>query len=146
MNLVGKPCALRPFSTDGISLPRKMDMTLVTRAFHTAVEDELGRAGMGVRLAGPKDPDEQIVVSGKFVKVTPGSRWKRYLAPFLAGAPAIVEVQGLVTNQKIPLEELGGIGKRGLGPLGGESMKMLCSAAETAGIQLARQAVETLAG
>jgi hypothetical protein len=54
-------------------------------------------------------------------------------------------VQGLVTNQKIPIEELGGIGKRGLGPLGGESMKMLCSAAETAGTQLARRAVETLA-
>jgi Domain of unknown function (DUF4410) len=145
LNLVGRPCTLRPFSTDGIALPRKVDMAVVARAFHNAVEDELRRAGMGVRLAGPKDANEQIVVSGSFVKVTPGNRWKRYFAPFLAGAPAIVEVKGLVTHQKIPLEELRGMGKRGLGPLGGASMDMLRAAAETAGIQLARQAVETLA-
>jgi len=78
------------------------------------------------------------------VKVAPGSRWRRYLAPFLPGAAAIVEVKGLVADRDIPLAELSGMGKRGLGPLGGASMAMLISAAEIAGGQLGRQALEAL--
>ena len=147
MNLQGKPCTLHPFSTDGIVLPRKIEKKVIARAFHTAVEEELGRAGLGVRLADPDGtdgPDEGIVVTGRFVKVAPGSRWRRYLAPFLPGAAAIVEVKGLVADRDIPLAELSGMGKRGLGPLGGASMAMLISAAEIAGGQLARQVLETL--
>ncbi len=146
MNLVGRPCTLRPFTTDGIKLPRKVDMKVVAFAFHTALEEELERAGLGVRLTGPDAPAEQLTVSGKFVTVRPGSRWQRYLAPFLRGAPAIVEVEGLVSMDGNPLAELSGMGKRGLGPLGGASMAMLRSAAEIAGVQLARQALEVLAG
>lgn len=146
MNLVGKPCTLHPFSADGISLPRKIDMKVIARAFHTAVEEELERAGLGVKLAGPGDPDEGIVLTGRFLKVTPGSRWKRYFFPFLRGAAAIVEVEGLVADGEIPIANVSGMGKRGLGPLGGASMAMLTSAAEIAGVQLGRQALETLAG
>jgi len=144
LDLKGKPCTLHPFSTDGIILPRGIDIKVIARTFHTAVEEELERVGLGVRLAAPGDPDEGIVVSGRFVKVAPGSRWKRYLLPFLSGAAAIVEVEGLVADRDIPLAELSGLGKRGLGPLGGASMAMLNSAAETAGEQLARRALEAL--
>jgi hypothetical protein len=146
VNLVGKPCTLHPFSTDGIRLPRKIDMKVIARAFHTAVEEELERVGLGVKLASPGDPDEGVVVTGRFVKVIPGSRWKRYLFPFLPGAAAIVEVEGLVADGDIPLANVSGMGKRGLGPLGGASMAMLTSAAEIAGVQLGRQTLETLAG
>ena len=55
------------------------------------------------------------------------------------------EVEGLVSMDGNPLAELSGMGKRGLGPLGGASMAMLGSAAEIAGVQLARQALEILA-
>jgi len=94
LNLVGKPCTLHPSSDDGIRLPRKIYMSVIARAFHTAVEEELERAGLGVKLVGPGDPDEGIVVTGRFRKVTPGTRWRRYLFPFLPGAAAIVEVRG----------------------------------------------------
>lgn len=150
MNLVGKPCTLHPFSTDGIRLPRKIDMKVIARAFHTAVEEELERAGLGVKLAGPEDPDEEfdqgIVVSGRFVKVRAGNRLLRYFAPFVPGAAAIVEVEGLVADREIQLANVSGMGKRGLGPFGGASMAMLTSAAEIAGVQLARQTLETLVG
>jgi len=146
VNLVGKPCTLHPFSADGIRLPRNLDMKVIARAFHTAVEEELERAGLGVKLAGPEDPDEGIIVSGRFVHVRPGNRLLRYFAPFLPGAAAIVEVEGLVADGEIQLANVSGLGKRGLGPLGGASMPMLTSAAEIAGVQLGRQALETLAG
>lgn len=150
MNLVGKPCTLHPFSADGIRLPRKIDMKMIARAFHTAVEEELERAGLGVRLAGPEHPAEEldkgIILSGRFVHVRPGNRLARYFAPFLPGAAAIVEVEGLVADGEIQLANVSGMGKRGLGPLGGASTPMLTSAAEIAGVQLARQALETLAG
>jgi hypothetical protein len=146
LNIVGKPCTLHPFSADGIRLSRKIDMKVVARAFHTAVEEELERAGLGVKLAGPGDQDEGIIVTGRFVKVTSGSRWKLYLFPFLPGAAAIVEVEGLVADGEIPLANVSGMGKRGLGPFGGASPTMLASAAEIAGVQLGRQALETLVG
>ena len=146
MNLVGKPCTLRPFTTEGIKTPRGIDMKVIARAFHTAVEEELERAGLGVRLTGPDAPAEQLMVSGKFTRVRAGSRIQRYLAPFLPSAPAIIEVEGLVSMDGNPIAELGGLGKRGLGPLGGASVAMLGSAAEIAGVQLARQALEALVG
>lgn len=145
MYLVGKPCTLRPFTTDGVKIPHGIDMKVIARTFHTAVEEELERAGLGVRLTGPDSAAEQLMVSGKFVKVKPGSRWQRYLVPFLPGAPAIIEVDGLVSVDGNPLAEVSGMGKRGLGPLGGASMAMLGSAAEIAGVELARQALEALA-
>jgi hypothetical protein len=146
LNLVGKPCTLYPFSADGIRLPRAVDMKVIARAFHTAVEEELERAGLGVTLAEPGGPNEGIVVSGRFVTVTPGSRWKRYLLPFLPGAAAIVEVEGLVADGEIQLANVTGMGKRGLGPLGGASTAMLESAAQIAGVELGRRTLETLAG
>jgi hypothetical protein len=146
LNLQGKPCTLHAFTTDGITLPRGIDLTLVARAFHTALEEELERAGLGVKLVGPDAPDEGIVITGRFVRVRPGSRLLRYFAPFFSGAAAIVEVEGTVANGGIPLDKVEGIGKRGLGPLGGASPAMLESAAEIAGVQLGRKALETLAG
>jgi hypothetical protein len=146
LNLVGKPCTLHPFSDDGVRLPRTIDMRVIARAFHTAVEEELERAGLGVKLAGPGDPDEGIVITGRFVRVSAGNRLLRYFAPFLRGAAAIVEVEGLVADGEIPIANVSGMGKRGLGPLGGASPAMLSSAAQIAGVQLGRQALETLAG
>ena len=146
MNLRGRPCTLHAFETGGIALPGKIDIKLVARAFHTALEEELERAGLGVRLVGPDDPDEGIVITGRFTTVRAGSRLKRYFAPFLSGAAAIVEVQGLVADGEIPLDKVAGMGRRGLGPLGGASQAMLEGAAEVAGLQIAHRTLEILLG
>jgi hypothetical protein len=146
LNLQGKPCTLHAFSTDGITLPRKIDFKVVARAFHTALEEELERAGLGVKFVGPDDPNEGIVITGRFVKVRAGSRLMRYFAPFLSGAAAIVEVEGTVANEGITLDNVEGTGRRGLGPLGGASPAMLESAAEVAGLQLAHRTLEILLG
>jgi hypothetical protein len=146
LELKGRTCTLHPFVADGIALGGKIDFDKVAQSLYSAIEDELGGAGLGVKLAGPGDTDGEIVITGRFVHATAGSRWKRYLVPFLPGAAAIVEVEGTVADRDIPLDEFHALGKRGLGPLGGSSPAMIASAAETAGRQAARQAIAILVG
>lgn len=146
MDLKGRTCTLHPFISDGIYLRGKIDFSQVARTLHLAMEEELERAGLGVRLADPGHADEGIAITGRFVKVTAGSRWKRYLLPFLPGAAAIIEVEGIVSDRDIPLDQFNAVGKRGVGPLGGSSPAMINSAAETAGRQAARRAIAILVG
>jgi hypothetical protein len=147
LDLKGKPCSIHPFSTDGIVLSGSADIKVVARIFQTAVEDELEKAGLKVRRAGSADasaPGGRIAITGRFTTVTAGNRLKRYFAPFMAGAPAIVEVEGTVADRDIPLDKFTAVGQRGLGSFGGASPKMLESAARVAGEQAARRAIAIL--
>lgn len=147
MDLKGRPCRIHPFSTDGIALPGSIDIKLVAGTFQVAVEDELETAGLKVRRAGVGDAsasDAGIVITGRFTTVTAGNRLKRYFTPFMAGAPAIVEVEGTVADRDIPLDKFTAVGQRGLGTFGGASPKMLESAARVAGEQAARRAIAIL--
>ncbi len=148
MDLKGRSCSVQPFSTEGIVLPGSIDIGVVARTFQNAIEDELERTGLRVLRAVPSgsvDPDG-IVIVGQFTKLTAGNRLKRYFAPFMAGAAAIVEVEGTVTDREIALDEFTAIGRRGLGSMGGASRAMLDSAATIAGRQAARRAIAILAG
>ncbi len=146
MDLTGKTCTLHPFSTDGIALPKRIDFGQVARTFYAAVGEELERAGLGMQLAAPDEPDQSIVITGRFVQASAGNRLKRYLAPFLAGAAAVVEVEGVVANAGIPLETFTVLGRRGLGPFGGSSPVMINGAAELAGRDVARKTIAILVG
>lgn len=146
LDLEARKCTVHPFTADGIELPPGIELGRLARSVQDATVRELGRTGWSVVPAGADKDDEAVAVTGRFTMVVAGSRLKRFFAPPMSGAAAIVEVEGLVSERGIPLDEFGAQGMRSLGPLGGSARSMVNGAAAIAGREAARRAIAILVG
>lgn len=146
MDLEARKCTVHPFTADGIDLPSGIDLGRLARSLQDATVRELGRTGWDVVPAGAGPEDDGVAVTGRFTAVVAGSRLKRFFAPPMPGAAAIVEVEGLVSERGIPLDEFGAQGMRSLGPFGGSARSMVNGAAAVAGREAARRAIAILVG
>lgn len=158
----GISVVLRPFSTaeadlgtggDGAKNEKRSDAaaTLVKTAPGILLESLEAALAEGGKLKvlsgeGVAAPESTIVMEGKFLKIDPGSKAKRYWASFGAGKSG-VQVRGTVKDAsgKI-LAEFTHMRGSGIGIGGGDYLKFLSDDARDIGRDLARFLTKWAAG
>ena len=159
----GVPIVIRPFSTEGVDLgtggenaknPQRSEATqtmvkiapdMLVEAFKSALVE----GGVFKDVLPPEGgtiPENALVVEGKFLKIDPGSKAKRYWAGFGAGKSG-VQVTGSVKDAsgKV-LAEFTHLKHSGIGLFGGEYVKFLSDDTKDVGRDIAKFLTKWAAG
>ena len=159
----GVPVVIRTFSTEGVDLgtggkdaknEQRADATktmlkvapdMLTEAFKTAIQES---KSFGEVLPPDADqiPDNALVIEGKFTRIDPGSRAKRYWASFGAGKSG-VGVEGTVKDSsgKV-LAAFSHTRSSGIGVGGGDYVKFLSDDTKDVGHDIASFLVKWATG
>lgn len=150
----GVPILIRPFSTEGVEVgtggedAKNEQRSEATRIMAKIAPDLLIEAFKTDLLASktfsevlPADatalPDKALVIEGRFTRIDPGSKAKRFWAGFGAGKSG-VQVQGTVKDSKgAPLAEFTHMRNSGIGLGGGDYVKFLSDDAKDVGRDIA---------
>ena len=150
----GVPILIWPFSTEGADLgtggegaknEKRSDATrimvkvapdLLVEAFKSTLAE-----GGVLKVAAPPDsaavPENALVVEGKFLKIDPGSRAKRYWAGFGAGKSGVQVTGSLKDASGKVLAEFTHMKHSGMGLGGGDYVKFLSDDARDVGRDIA---------
>jgi uncharacterized protein DUF4410 len=138
----GVPILIRAFSTEGVDLgtggedaknEKRSDATrvmvkiapdLLVEAFKAALA-EGGAFKAAPPAGGEAVPEGALVVEGKFLKIDPGSRAKRYLGGFGAGKSGVQVTGSLKDASGKVLAEFTHMKHSGMGIGGGDYVKFL---------------------
>lgn len=139
----GRPCSVYPIQAQGATiLPRKFDVQFAADSF-------LGAFVMGLaEKLNPKfpvvgSPDYDLVIRSRIVRADPGSKFLRWLLPFVAGC-AVFEVEAQLTERGVLLAHVRGNGTRRFGFGGGNSQDLLADAAKLAGEHAAEMLLDVV--
>jgi hypothetical protein len=151
----GGPVVLRPFSTEGADLgtggedAKNEQRAEATKTLSKTAPDLLAEAFRAELATGrafgellPPDsatlPENALVVEGRFTRIDPGSRAKRYFVGFGAGKSG-VQVTGTVKDAAgNVLAEFTHMKHSGIGVGGGDYVKFLSDDAKDVGKDLAK--------
>jgi hypothetical protein len=159
----GVPVLIRPFSTEGVDLgtggesaknekrsdAAKSMVRIGPDMLVEAFRAEITQAGPFTEVLPPDAaavPENALVVEGRFLKIDPGSRAKRYWGGFGAGKSG-VQVTGTVKDASgTVLAEFTHMKHSGIGIGGGDYLKFLSDDTRDVGRDLARFLARWAAG
>jgi len=141
----GRVVTLYPFSEQGVVAPAGIDMPTVSLEFHTKLVQTLTEAGLDVRRPVPGTPAQGYAITGRFVRIDPGSSWTWFffgLLSYFVGSGAL-EVEGAVGDAQMPYAQLHQSVKI-IATMPGFRGVQLRRIAQAAGKGIAKQAIATL--
>lgn len=159
----GVPILIRPFTTDGVDLgtggedaknPKRFDATktmakeapdLLIEAFKSRI-GEAHVFGDVLPLDIVQLPESALIVEGRFTRIDPGSRAKRYWVSFGAGKSG-VQVTGAVKDASgNVLAEFTHMKNSGIGLVGGDYVKFLSDDTKGVGRDIAEFLIRWVSG
>jgi len=139
----GRPCSVYPIQSQGATiLPTKFDVQFVEDSFQGALVLALA-AKLNPKFPGQGSPDYDLVIRSQIVRADPGSRFLRWLLPFVAGY-AVFEVEAQMTDTGVLLAHVRGHGTRRFGLHGKSSQDLLADAAKLAGEHVAEMLLDVV--
>ena len=139
----GTPCSVYPIQSQGATiLPRKFDVQFAADSFQGAFVMALAEK-LNPKFPGVGSPDYDLVIRSRIVRADPGSKFLRWLFPFVAGS-AVFEVEAQLTERGALLAHIRGNGTRRFGLGGGNSQDLLADAAKLAGEHAAEMLLDVV--
>ena len=137
----GRPCSVYPIQSLGATiLPTKFDVAFVADSFQGALVLALA-AQLNPKFPGLGSPDCDLVIRSRIIRADAGSRFLRWLFPFVAGS-AVFEVEAQMTDRGVLLAHVRGHGTRRFGLGGASSQDLLAGAAKLAGEHVAEMLLD----
>jgi hypothetical protein len=140
MKYKGKPCVMEVWDTSQAVVKTPFGITVITAEFQEGLNRQLMKKGIPLEQ---KNPDSEVFVRGKYVRVDAGNRFLRYFLTFFAGKAA-VEVEGELIVQGNRKASLHAKAKQGWGLFGGNSESLLRGCAKTCAKRIAKQVASSL--
>jgi hypothetical protein len=106
-DLTGVVVTLYPFSEQGVITPPGLDIRPFVYEFHVALAQRLTQAGLVVRAPMPGVPAQGYVITGRFVRFSPGSAWAWFFLGVLSYFTGNgIEAEGQVGDAQGPFGQL----------------------------------------
>lgn len=128
---------LRGFDGAGAVVKADFPIDDILKNFHTQFQSEWAKRTRKLPLT------QHVTVEGNFIRLDAGSRFLRYLIPFITGQ-AVLEIEAKATVDGRPLLDFHRAFKYSMGLFGGSSKSLLTVGAGDAASQIVKQVVGSL--